>query len=192
MLKGCLVFLENVTTKEDGCDHVENKRLRPYRMFEIFMMYSSEGLDGSSYDSRQVDYPNRLIHGACPAARDLIALALSEMKELSEQLKELSDKLFIRPSSSPWGARSCTFLGHLSVKSRHSRGHRQHESTKDWGIPKTPNGRDSPILGLCSVLPKIHQKGLLGDCQVNYQAYKWKKGVKVRFWEESSGKPAFR
>ncbi|GJW56440.1 putative reverse transcriptase domain-containing protein [Tanacetum coccineum] len=30
-------------------------------------------------------------------------LAPSEMKELSEQLKELSDKGFIRPSSSPWG-----------------------------------------------------------------------------------------
>ncbi|GKF33231.1 hypothetical protein Tco_0106431, partial [Tanacetum coccineum] len=31
-------------------------------------------------------------------------LAPSEMKELSEQLQELSDKGFIRPSSSPWGA----------------------------------------------------------------------------------------
>ncbi|GKE34402.1 hypothetical protein Tco_1453724, partial [Tanacetum coccineum] len=31
-------------------------------------------------------------------------LAPSEMKELLEQLKELSDKGFIRPSSSPWGA----------------------------------------------------------------------------------------
>ncbi|GJW72500.1 putative reverse transcriptase domain-containing protein [Tanacetum coccineum] len=30
--------------------------------------------------------------------------APSEMKELSEQLQELSDKGFIRPSSSPWGA----------------------------------------------------------------------------------------
>ncbi|GKA75283.1 putative reverse transcriptase domain-containing protein [Tanacetum coccineum] len=29
---------------------------------------------------------------------------LTEMKELSGQLKELSDKGFIRPSSSPWGA----------------------------------------------------------------------------------------
>nr|GEU95980.1 putative reverse transcriptase domain-containing protein [Tanacetum cinerariifolium] len=29
---------------------------------------------------------------------------LSEMKELSDQLKELADKGFIRPSSSPWGA----------------------------------------------------------------------------------------
>ncbi|GJY83848.1 hypothetical protein Tco_0497224 [Tanacetum coccineum] len=31
-------------------------------------------------------------------------LAPSEMKELAEQLQELSDKGFIRPSSSPWGA----------------------------------------------------------------------------------------
>ncbi|GKF61139.1 hypothetical protein Tco_0181193, partial [Tanacetum coccineum] len=31
-------------------------------------------------------------------------LAPSEMKELLEQLKELSDKGFIRPISSPWGA----------------------------------------------------------------------------------------
>ncbi|GJY45558.1 putative reverse transcriptase domain-containing protein [Tanacetum coccineum] len=31
-------------------------------------------------------------------------LAPSEMKEFSDQLKELSDKGFIRPSSSPWGA----------------------------------------------------------------------------------------
>ncbi|GJV06589.1 putative reverse transcriptase domain-containing protein [Tanacetum coccineum] len=37
-------------------------------------------------------------------ARVPYQLAPSEMKELSEQLKELSDKGFIRPSSSPWGA----------------------------------------------------------------------------------------
>ncbi|GKB17718.1 putative reverse transcriptase domain-containing protein [Tanacetum coccineum] len=43
-------------------------------------------------------------HGAAPIARALYRLAPSEMKELSEQLQELSDKGFIRPSSSPWGA----------------------------------------------------------------------------------------
>nr|GEY47994.1 reverse transcriptase domain-containing protein [Tanacetum cinerariifolium] len=37
-------------------------------------------------------------------ARAPYRLAPSEMKELSEQLKELYDKGFIRPSSSPWGA----------------------------------------------------------------------------------------
>ncbi|GKB41840.1 putative reverse transcriptase domain-containing protein [Tanacetum coccineum] len=37
-------------------------------------------------------------------ARAPYRLAPSEIKELSEKLKELSDKGFIRPSSSPWGA----------------------------------------------------------------------------------------
>nr|GEY12003.1 reverse transcriptase domain-containing protein [Tanacetum cinerariifolium] len=45
-----------------------------------------------------------LIPGAVPVARAPYQLAPSEMKELSDQLKELSDKGFIRPSSSPWGA----------------------------------------------------------------------------------------
>ncbi|GKA33620.1 putative reverse transcriptase domain-containing protein, partial [Tanacetum coccineum] len=39
-----------------------------------------------------------------PVARAPYRLVLSEMKELSDQLKELFDKGFIRPSSSPWGA----------------------------------------------------------------------------------------
>ncbi|GJR00855.1 putative reverse transcriptase domain-containing protein [Tanacetum coccineum] len=42
--------------------------------------------------------------GAAPVARTPYRLAPSEMKELAEQLQELSDKGFIRPNSSPWGA----------------------------------------------------------------------------------------
>nr|GEW00356.1 putative reverse transcriptase domain-containing protein [Tanacetum cinerariifolium] len=45
-----------------------------------------------------------VFRGAAPVARAPYRLAPSEMKELSEQLQELSDKSFIRPSSSPWGA----------------------------------------------------------------------------------------
>ncbi|GJY50529.1 putative reverse transcriptase domain-containing protein, partial [Tanacetum coccineum] len=41
---------------------------------------------------------------AAPVARAPYQLAPSEMKELADQLQELSDKDFIRPSSSPWGA----------------------------------------------------------------------------------------
>ncbi|GJR60924.1 putative reverse transcriptase domain-containing protein [Tanacetum coccineum] len=75
MLKGCPVFLENVTTKETE-DKSEKKQLEDVPIvFEKFSL---------------IPAPYRL--------------APSEMKELSEQLKELSDKGFIRPSSSPWGA----------------------------------------------------------------------------------------
>ncbi|GKF78027.1 hypothetical protein Tco_0230497, partial [Tanacetum coccineum] len=45
-----------------------------------------------------------LIPGVAPIAQAPYRLALSEMKELSDQLKELYDKRFIRPSSSSWGA----------------------------------------------------------------------------------------
>ncbi|GKE47763.1 putative reverse transcriptase domain-containing protein, partial [Tanacetum coccineum] len=51
-----------------------------------------------------VEFQIDLIPGAAPVARAPYRLALSEMKELSEQLQELSNKGFIRPSSSPWGA----------------------------------------------------------------------------------------
>ncbi|GJW71401.1 putative reverse transcriptase domain-containing protein [Tanacetum coccineum] len=53
---------------------------------------------------RQVEFHIELIPGATPVARAPYQLAPAEMKELAEQLKELSDKGLIRPSSSPWGA----------------------------------------------------------------------------------------
>ncbi|GJZ18142.1 putative reverse transcriptase domain-containing protein [Tanacetum coccineum] len=54
--------------------------------------------------TRQVEFQIDLIPSVAPVARAPYRLAPSEMKELSEQLKELSDKGFLRPSSSPWGA----------------------------------------------------------------------------------------
>ncbi|GJZ06961.1 putative reverse transcriptase domain-containing protein [Tanacetum coccineum] len=54
--------------------------------------------------TRQVEFQIDLVPGAAPVARAPYRLAPSEMKELFGQLKELSDKGFIRPSSSPWGA----------------------------------------------------------------------------------------
>ncbi|GJW65005.1 hypothetical protein Tco_0116889 [Tanacetum coccineum] len=54
--------------------------------------------------TRQVEFQIDLIPGAAPVARAHYRLAPSEMKELSDQLQELFDKGFIRPSSSPWGA----------------------------------------------------------------------------------------
>nr|GEV97482.1 hypothetical protein [Tanacetum cinerariifolium] len=53
---------------------------------------------------RQVKFQIELVPGAAPVACAPYHLASSEMKELSDQLKELSEKGFIHPSSSPWGA----------------------------------------------------------------------------------------
>nr|GEX15407.1 reverse transcriptase domain-containing protein [Tanacetum cinerariifolium] len=54
--------------------------------------------------ARPVEFQIDLIPGAAPVARAPYRLAPSKMKELLEQLQELFDKGFIRPSSSPWGA----------------------------------------------------------------------------------------
>ncbi|GJR92012.1 hypothetical protein Tco_0216023 [Tanacetum coccineum] len=50
---------------------------------------------------RQVDFRIDLVHGAMPVAKSPYRLAPSEMQELSEQLRELQDKGFIRPSHFP-------------------------------------------------------------------------------------------
>nr|GEV63457.1 retrotransposon protein, putative, Ty3-gypsy subclass [Tanacetum cinerariifolium] len=53
---------------------------------------------------RQVEFCIDLIPGATSIAKSPYRLAPSEMQELLEQLQELQDKGFIRPSHSPWGA----------------------------------------------------------------------------------------
>ncbi|GJR36819.1 hypothetical protein Tco_1212503 [Tanacetum coccineum] len=53
---------------------------------------------------RQVEFRIDLIPNAATVARAPNRLAQSEMKELSKQLQELSEKGFIRPSSSSWGS----------------------------------------------------------------------------------------
>nr|GFC00314.1 putative reverse transcriptase domain-containing protein [Tanacetum cinerariifolium] len=102
MLKGCQVFVAHVTTKEaEGKS--KKKQLENVPIVWDFLEVFLEDLSGLP-STRQVVFQIDLIPGAAPVARATYRLAHSEMKELSEQLKELSDKGFIRPSSSPWGA----------------------------------------------------------------------------------------
>ncbi|GJV27580.1 hypothetical protein Tco_1384028, partial [Tanacetum coccineum] len=53
---------------------------------------------------REVEFRIDLVPEAMPIAKSPYRLAPTEMQELSNQLKELQEKGFIRPSSSPWGA----------------------------------------------------------------------------------------
>ncbi|GJV12464.1 putative reverse transcriptase domain-containing protein [Tanacetum coccineum] len=102
MEKGFPIFLAHVTAKEVE-DKSEKKRLEDVPIVQDFPEVFPEDLSGLLL-TRQVEFQIDLVPGAAPVARAPYRLAPSEMKELSEQLKELSDKGFIRPSSSPWGA----------------------------------------------------------------------------------------
>nr|GEZ13391.1 hypothetical protein [Tanacetum cinerariifolium] len=95
---GCELFLTQVTKQESKL-----KRLEDVHVIQDFPEVFPKELPGLP-PPMQVEFHIDLIHGAAPVARAPYRLAPSKMKELSEQLKELSEKGFIRPRSSSWGA----------------------------------------------------------------------------------------
>ncbi|GJQ93445.1 putative reverse transcriptase domain-containing protein [Tanacetum coccineum] len=102
LLKGCQVFLAHITPKKAE-DKSGEKRLEDVPIVQDFLEVFPEDLSGIPL-TRQVEFQIDLVPGAAPVARAPYRLAPSEMKELSDQLQELSDIGFIRPSFSPWGA----------------------------------------------------------------------------------------
>ncbi|GJW72731.1 hypothetical protein Tco_0132101 [Tanacetum coccineum] len=113
MLKGCPVFLAHVATKEVE-DKSEKKRLEDVPIVQDFPEVFPEDLPGLP-PTRHVEFQIDLVPDAAPVAQAPYRLAPFEMKELSEQLKELSDKGFIRPSSSPWGPQFITYWPELCL-----------------------------------------------------------------------------
>nr|GFA49367.1 putative reverse transcriptase domain-containing protein [Tanacetum cinerariifolium] len=95
LVDGISYLLARVTTK-DAEDKSKEKRLEDVPIVQEFPEVFPEDLPGIP-PTRQVEFQIDLIHGAAPMARAPYRLAPSEMKELSDQLKELFDKGFIRP-----------------------------------------------------------------------------------------------
>nr|GFC32590.1 putative reverse transcriptase domain-containing protein [Tanacetum cinerariifolium] len=99
--KGCHIFLAQVTKKETK-DKSKEKRLEDVPIVRDFSKVFPEDFPELT-PTRQVKFQIDLVPGAAPIARAPYRLAPSELHELSSQLQELSNKGFIRPSSSPWG-----------------------------------------------------------------------------------------
>ncbi|GJS84164.1 putative reverse transcriptase domain-containing protein [Tanacetum coccineum] len=96
--RGYQVFIAQVMEKKS-----DEKRLEDIPVVREFPEVFPEDLPGLP-PVRQVEFQIDLIPGAAPVARAPYRLAPSEMQELSDQLQELADRGFIRPSTSPWGA----------------------------------------------------------------------------------------
>ncbi|GJT72780.1 putative reverse transcriptase domain-containing protein [Tanacetum coccineum] len=96
------VLIVQVTKKETE-DKSEEKRLEDVPIVRDISEVFLEDLPGLP-PMRQVEFQIDLVPGAAPMARAPYRLAPSELQELSTQLQELSDKGFIRSSSSPWEA----------------------------------------------------------------------------------------
>ncbi|GJV55482.1 putative reverse transcriptase domain-containing protein [Tanacetum coccineum] len=91
--------------------------------------------------NREIEFRIDLIPGAIPVAKSSYQLAASEMEELSGQLKELQDKGFIQPSSSPWGAslQEVQFLGHVINDDRIHVDPSKIGAVKNWEAFRTPS-----------------------------------------------------
>nr|GEZ40710.1 putative reverse transcriptase domain-containing protein [Tanacetum cinerariifolium] len=96
-------YLSGTDIRQEGGGQVGRKKLKDVPIVRDFQEVFPEDFPGLP-PARPVEFQIDLILGAAPVARAPYQLAPFEMKELSEQLQELSDKGFIRPSSSPWGA----------------------------------------------------------------------------------------
>nr|GFB61832.1 putative reverse transcriptase domain-containing protein [Tanacetum cinerariifolium] len=97
-----LIFHAQISAKK-GADKPGGKQLKVVPIVQDFQEVFPEDLPGLPL-ARPVGFQIDLIPGAAPIDRAPYRLVPSKMKELPEQLQELSDKGFIRPSSSPWGA----------------------------------------------------------------------------------------
>ncbi|GJV48715.1 putative reverse transcriptase domain-containing protein [Tanacetum coccineum] len=97
LIKGETLIIRVMEKKTD------EKRLEDIPVVREFPEVFLEDLPGLP-PVRHVEFQIDLIPGTTPVARAPYRLAPSEMQELSNQLQELSDRGFIRPSTSPWGA----------------------------------------------------------------------------------------
>nr|GEU42315.1 putative reverse transcriptase domain-containing protein [Tanacetum cinerariifolium] len=97
-----LTFMAQISAKKEE-DKSMGKQLKDVPIVRDLSEVFLEDLPGLP-PARPVEFQIDLIPGAAPVARAPYRLVLFEMKELSKQLQELSDKGFIRLSSSPWGA----------------------------------------------------------------------------------------
>nr|GFA52607.1 reverse transcriptase domain-containing protein [Tanacetum cinerariifolium] len=94
-------------------DKSEGKQLKDVPIVRDFSEVFPEDLPGLPL-ARSVEFQIDLISGAAPVARAPYRLAPFEMKELSEQLQELSDKGFIRPNQKELNMRKRRWLELLS------------------------------------------------------------------------------
>ncbi|GJV93460.1 putative reverse transcriptase domain-containing protein [Tanacetum coccineum] len=88
-----------------ACIKTDEKKLDDIQVVLDFPKLFPNDLSGLS-PVREIEFRIDLILGMSPVVKSPYRLALSEMLELSNQLKELQEKGFIRPSHSLWGAPS--------------------------------------------------------------------------------------
>nr|GEV03132.1 hypothetical protein [Tanacetum cinerariifolium] len=167
--KGCKVYLAQVTSKKVE-DKLEEKQLKDVPIVREFPEVFPEDLPGLP-PARQVKFQIDLVLGAAPVAQATYRLAPVEMQELSTQLQELSDREFIRLSSSPWEHRvRDEDIPKTAFKTRY--GHYEFQ-VMSFGLTNAPTGSENFVVycnashkGLGAVLMQKEKVIAYTSCQL--------------------------
>ena len=84
-------------------NHLDNSTVQDIRVVHEYPDVFPDELPGMPPE-REIEFVIDLLPGTAPIAKRPYRMAVKELEELKAQLKELQDKGYIRPSSSPWGA----------------------------------------------------------------------------------------
>ncbi|CAL1353211.1 unnamed protein product [Linum trigynum] len=111
LIPGCLISaVKAFSLIQEGCEaylaHVKEVQEKKIEDVLVVMEYPEvfpEDLPGLP-PQREVEFDIEVIPGTAPISIPPYRMAPVELKELKEQLQELLEKGFIRPSVSPWGA----------------------------------------------------------------------------------------
>nr|GEU67445.1 hypothetical protein [Tanacetum cinerariifolium] len=126
LLNGEILKIQGERPKKDpkslSCIKADVKRLDDIRTVHDFLEVFLDELTCLP-PVHEIEFRIDLILGALPVVKSPNHLAPSKMLELSNQLKELQEKGFIRPSHSPWGAPV------LFVKKKDKEEHEAHLKT---------------------------------------------------------------
>nr|GEX42438.1 hypothetical protein [Tanacetum cinerariifolium] len=181
--RGCQIFMIQIVEKKKS----DKKRIKDIPVVREFLDVFPEDLP-SLPPIRQVEFQIDLILEAAPVARAPYRLTPLEMQELSNQLQELIDRGFIRPSTSPGKApfSKCKFWIHIVQFLGHiidSRGLHVEpakiEAVKNWETPTTPT-EVHQFLGLAG----YYQRFIEGFSKIAKPLTKFTQKHKKYIWKE--------
>ncbi|GJU75605.1 putative reverse transcriptase domain-containing protein [Tanacetum coccineum] len=170
MLKGCPVFLANVTTKETE-DKSEKKLLEDVPIVRDFPEVFPEDLPGLP-PTRQVEFQIDLIPSVAPVARNKKKHE-EHLNAVLELLKK--EKLYAKLFKCEFWIPKVQFLGHMIDSQVIHVDPAKIESIKDWESPKTPT-EIHQFLGLAGCTVFTDHKSLqyiLNQKDLNMRQRRW-------------------
>jgi hypothetical protein len=97
------IVMDKAASNRIALNHLDAASTLDIRTVSEFPDVFLEELPGMPPD-REIEFVIELVPGTAPIFKRPYRLATNQLAELKEELQELLDKGYIRPSASPWGA----------------------------------------------------------------------------------------